>query len=282
MNQLQFGGMVPFTDRRTGQPVQVRVWGVYVGQGVDAHEEQAIQQWIMNALATSAASYEGNIYELPAKAQEWGSWVSQQIAPGLAQAFQAHGQLHIQGVQIEGQGAPAKAAAPMAGAAMAGGAMGAMGAMGGGGGNADVAARALMQQLGMPQDQAYRATQVVMSALGLGGAAAAAPAMDPYAAKAQKMGQPDPYAAKAQKMGQPDPYAQKGAAPDPYAAKAQKMGQPDPYAQKGAAPDPYAQKAQKMGQPDPYAQKGAAPDPYAQKGAAPDPYAQKGDPYKKG
>ncbi|MCB9593456.1 MAG: hypothetical protein H6719_12050 [Sandaracinaceae bacterium] len=273
--QLQFGGLVPFTDHGTGQQVQVRVWGIYAGQGVDAHEEQAIQQWIMNALATSAASYQGNVHELPAKAGEWGQWVSQQIAPGLAQAFQAHGQLHIQGVQIEGGagggydksgggydksggaydkkgmgGAPMAAAAAMSGGAP----------MAGGGGKADVAAMALMKDMGMSQDQAHRAAQIVIAALSGGGAAAmgAAPGHDPYAKKGgAPMGQPDPYAKKAA-----DPYAQKAAQPDPYAKKPA-----DPYAQKGAQPDPYAKKAA-----DPYAQKGA-PDPYAKKDE--DPYKKK-------
>ncbi len=214
--QLQFGGVVPFTDRATGQPVQVRVWGVYMGSGVDAHEQHAIQQWIMNALATSAAQYDGNVHELPAQAGEWGAWVSQQIAPGLAQAFQAHGQIHIQGVSIEGSGAPMKSAsAPMAG------------------GKADLAAQALMKQLGMPQDQAYRAAQIVIDVLGAGGAVASTP--DPYAKKPH-----DPYAQKAH-----DPHAHKGSdiakKPETYAQKA-----PDPYAKHGAppskGPDPYTKK----------------------------------------
>lgn len=78
--QLQFGGTIPFNDRQRGGQVQMRVWGVYLGQSVDAHEESAIQQWIMNALATSAQQYDGDVYELPQKAVEWGSWVSQRYA----------------------------------------------------------------------------------------------------------------------------------------------------------------------------------------------------------
>lgn len=228
--QLQFGGVVPFTDRATGQPVQVRVWGVYMGSGVEAHEQHAIQQWIMNALATSVAQYDGNVHELPAQAGEWGAYVSQQIAPGLAQAFQAHGQIHIQGVSIEGSGAPMKSpGAPMAG------------------GKADLAAQALMKQLGMPHDQAYRAAQIVIDALGAGGAVAP----DPYAKKPQ-----DPPPQKSH-----DAYAQKPH--DPYDKKPH-----DPYAQKGSdiakKPETYAQKA-----PDPYAKHGApptkGPDPYTKK-----------------
>jgi len=253
--QVQFGGNVPFTDHNTGQPVQVRVWGVYVGQGVDPHEEQAIQQWIMNALATSAASYQGNVYELQGKAQEWGQWVSQQIAPGLAQAFQAQGQIHIQGVSLEGAGNPmggapmgggmgmgaaamGGAAMGMAGGQMAGGQMGGaqMGAAQMGGDKLQVAASALSQRMGIPHQQALQAAQIVLEAIS-GGAMAGGAAMaghDPYAKKAA-----DPYAQKKQ----PDPYAKKAA--DPYK-------QPDPYAKKAA--DPYKQ------QPDPYAKKAA--DPY--------------------
>ncbi len=243
--QVQFNGNVPFTDHNTGQPVQVRVWGVYVGQGVDAHEEQAIQQWIMNALATSAASYQGNVYEIQSKAQEWGAWVSQQIAPGLAQAFQAQGQIHIQGVSLDGAGAP-MGAAPMGAAAMGGAPMG--------GGDLQMAAAALTQRLGIPQQQAFQAAQIVMETLS-GGGAYANQGVDPYKAKAAKKGA-DPYAKKGA-----DPYAKKGA--DPYAKKGA-----DPYAKKGA--DPYAKKGA-----DPYAKKGA--DPYAKKGAP----AYKAEPSKK-
>ena len=238
--QVQFGGNVPFTDQNTGQPVQVRVWGVYVGQGVDAHEEDAIQQWIMNALATSAASYQGNVHELPSKAQEWGAWVSQQIAPGLAQAFQAQGQLQIQGVAIEGQGAPAKQAPPMAAV--------------GGGGQADVAAAALMNQLGISHQDAMQAANIVLQSLGLAGAGAPQGGYAKAGYKQAGYKQPDAYAKKGAPVGkQPDAYAKKGAPvgkqADPY-GKQSYGKQADPYSKQ---PDAYAKKGAPAGkQADPY------------------------------
>jgi len=249
--QLQFGGTVPFQDRNTGQQIPVRVWGVYQGHGVDAHEEQAIRDWIMNALTQSAAAYDGNVHELPAKAQEWGAWVSQQIAPAFQQQFQAQGQLLIHGVQIEGAGGGGgydkKAAmggggygqkAAMAGAGMAAGAGMMAGGVAKGAGMAPApqaggelvnnAAHALTQQLGMPFEQAQKAAQVVLQVAGVGGGAAAAAGGYPQKGA-------DPYAKK-----DPGGYPQKGA--DPYAKK-----DPGGYPQKGA--DPYAAKD------DPYAKK---------------------------
>jgi len=269
--QLEFGGTVPFQDRSTGQQIPVRVWGVYQGHGVDAHEEQAIRDWIMNALTQSAAAYDGNVHELPQKAQEWGAWVSQQIAPAFQQQFQAQGQLLIHGVQIEGAGGgyPDKKAAMgggkgamMAGAGMAAGGMGA--GMAQGGGVLNEAAHALTQQLGMPYEQAQKAAQVVLQVAGVGGGMAAG-------GYAQKGGH-DPYAAKQDPGG----YPQKGGH-DPYAAKKDPGG----YPQKGGH-DPYAAKQDPGGYPqkgvDPYAAK-KDPGGYPQKGG--DPYAAKKDPYGK-
>jgi hypothetical protein len=112
--QVQFDGKVPFTDKRTGAQVEVRVWGTFVGQGIDAHEQQPIREWIINALATSAAAYEGDVQQLAQMGQEWGAYVSQQIAPNLARYFQVQGNLQVHGVQVLGAAAPAPAASPYA------------------------------------------------------------------------------------------------------------------------------------------------------------------------
>ena len=116
MMELQFGGDVPFRDRSTGQQVMVNVWGVVAGTGIDAHEQDAIKQWVLNALASSAMTYDGEIQHLPQKAAEWGAYVWQQIGPQLYQQFQVQGNLQIHGVQLPGGAAPAKAmgAQPMA------------------------------------------------------------------------------------------------------------------------------------------------------------------------
>ena len=278
--QLQFGGVIPFNDRASGVPVQVNVWGTFVGTGVDAHEEAAIQQWIMNALASSAASYDGNVHDLPARAQEWGQWVSQQLNPQLAQTFQAQGQIQIQGVQI--QGAPG-AAAPMAGKDPYGkmATSGAKPMAAGGSPLLDKAASAIAARLGVPHAQAHQAAAIVMEVLQAHGAlsggmgAPAGAVHDPHAKQVLMQQQ------------QQHMQAPKGAVHDPYAKQAilQQQQQPgkDPnaYAKQAPAKDPYGKGAPNPQSKDPYG-KGApaaqSKDPYG-KGA---PAAQGKDPQGKG
>jgi hypothetical protein len=168
--QLQFGGTVPFPDRHTGATVNVRVWGAYVGTGIDAHEEGAIQQWILNALAESAAAYDGDVHALPSMAHEWGGYVSQQLGPQLAAQFQAQGQVQIHGVQIEGPAAVSKGMATpqKVGAAPKSGA--------GGDAVLEKAASALTARMGLPPEQAYQAAAIVLEVL-RGGARASAAAL---------------------------------------------------------------------------------------------------------
>ena len=105
-SELRFDGKVSFPDKKAGGKIEVRVFGAFVGQGVDAHEEKPIREWIMNALASSALAFDGDVHELPRIAGEWGQYISQQISPQLAQYFNAHGQLHIQGVEVQGAQPP--------------------------------------------------------------------------------------------------------------------------------------------------------------------------------
>lgn len=174
--QLEFGGKVRFADRRTGGTTDVRVWGVFAGTGIDAHEVQPIKEWIMNALASSALAFDGDVHELPKMAGEWGAYVSQQISPQLAQHFGVHGQLHIAGVEVSGgapakQAAPAPAPAPAAPAPMAA----ASGSM------LEAAAAALSQRMGVPADQARQAAAIVLEVVEAhGGAGKGAHAKDPY------------------------------------------------------------------------------------------------------
>ena len=286
MDQLQFGGTIPFQDRRNGGQVQVRVWGVYVGQGVDAHEQDAIQQWIMNALASSALQYDGDVHELPMKAHEWGSWVSQQIAPGLAQTFQAHGQIQIQGVQIEGAGgAKGMAAGAMHGKPMAQAKpMAPQGKpMAAGGGLIDKAANAISQQLGIPPHQAAQAAQIVMQILEVEGGMSAkggggyAKKVDPNVKQAHAgyvEHNPDPNLGKVA-AAKHDPYAKQA---DPYAKKPDYgHGKPD-Y---GKQPDYGHGKPDYGKQPD-YGH--GKPDYGKQPMKQADPHADehgKGDPWKK-
>ncbi len=153
--QLQFGGDVPFVDRQTGRSVPVKVWGVLVGTGIDGHEEDAIRQWVLNALASSAMSYDGALTDLPARGAEWGHYVWQQIGPQLAQQFQVQGQLQIQGVALpDGMGAPVAAAAPAPAAK---------------GGGLDPVALALVQRLGLPEDVARQAAAIAVEVMQGGG-----------------------------------------------------------------------------------------------------------------
>ena len=176
--QVQFNGMVPFFDRSRNATVNVQVWGAFVGHGVDGHEVSSIQAGILNALAESARAYDGRIEDLPAKAQEWGNWVSQQIAPQLAQQFQAQGHLQIHGVSLEPHGAPgAQPQKMMAAAAPAGGA-----------GGIEQAAQALVQKMGVPIDQARQAAGIVASILGAGGGVVANTAAEKQAMMKNQQG----------------------------------------------------------------------------------------------
>ncbi|MFK7990738.1 MAG: hypothetical protein AB8I08_32255 [Sandaracinaceae bacterium] len=283
--QVQFDGMVPFLDRNTNQMVQVRVWGAFVGQGIDPHEVQPIQGWIMNALGQSAQSYDGQIQALPSMAQEWGGYVSQQLAPGIASQFQAQGQIQIHGISLDGsappaaqahpaKAAPAKAApmaapeksAAMGGAGMAAAGMAAAGvgmaasamsggAMSGGAMSGGVdpnriqaAAQALSQQMGVPRDQAVQAANIVAQVLSGGaGGAMGAMAGGGYNEKQAKhaAGIEHQNIAAQQKQAQYGKQPQKGQ----YDKQAQYDKQPQ-Y-QKQADPPKYDKQAQYQKQADP-------------------------------
>lgn len=169
MGQLQFSGNVPFVDRRTGGKVEVRVWGVFAGAGIEPHEEQPIREWIMNALMSSALAFDGDVYELPKIAGEWGEYVSQQISPQLAQYFKAHGQLQIHGIEVAG-GAPVSAKQSGPTPASSGGSL------------LEAAASALASRMGVPHDQARQAAAIVLEVVqGHGGSAKDAYAKDAHA-----------------------------------------------------------------------------------------------------
>ena len=97
---VQFSGTRQITDRTTGQAMTVKVWGEFVGSGVDAHEVQAMQQWIEHGLFDVLAQYGGPLATLPSIAQQWGATVSEQLAQAFAQQFQAQGQIHLHGVEV--------------------------------------------------------------------------------------------------------------------------------------------------------------------------------------
>jgi hypothetical protein len=236
MSQLQFGGMVPFIDRSTGEDVEVRVWGAFVGQGVDAHEAEPIRQWIMTALTRSAGSYEGDVRELPAKAAEWGAYVSSQLAPELAQRFQAQGQIQIHGVQIGG--APAKEApAP---------------AMG----TTSPLAKAFVEEMSMTSAQAEQAAGIAKRFLAHGQASAGG-------------------GAEHQAYGQPISVTKGGAAPGAVGgAKHQAYGKPISVTKGGAAPGAVGgAKHQAYGKPISVTKHGAAskgqgsPSPAVERGS---------------
>jgi hypothetical protein len=180
--ELRFDGKVPFSDKRTGGKIEVRVFGVFVGQGVDAHEEKPIQEWIMNALASSALAFDGDVHDLPRIAGEWGQYISQQLSPQLAQYFNAHGQLHIQGVELPSAAQPAYAAPPAQPAYSApaphrqeapSSAL------------LEAAAAALSARMGAPMDQARTVAAIVLEVVAAHGGAAPqgkdAYGKDPYA-----------------------------------------------------------------------------------------------------
>lgn len=185
--RLEFGGNVSFGDRRTGGKIDVSVWGVFEGTGVDPHEAQPIKEWIMNALASSALAFDGDVHELPKMAGEWGAYVSQQISPQLAQYFNAHGQLHILGVEVGG--APAKPMAPAPAPAAP-----AQKVASSGGSVLEAAAAALSQRMGVPLEQARQAAAIVLEvAQAQAGAVEDANAKAPYAGGAKDAYPKDPY-----------------------------------------------------------------------------------------
>ena len=175
--ELRFDGKIPFPDRKTGAKLEVRVFGVFVGQGVDAHEEKPIQEWIMNALASSALAFDGDVHDLPRIAGEWGQYISQQLSPQLAQYFNAHGQLHIKGVEVPGAAQPANSAQPAYSAQPAHSAPAAKSAPSST--LLEAAAAALSARMGAPMDQARTVAAIVLEVVQAHGGVGA-PAKDGY------------------------------------------------------------------------------------------------------
>jgi hypothetical protein len=168
-SELRFGGNVPFRDPRTGQSIDVRVSGAFVGDGVEPHEEQKLQEYILHMLRESAAAYDGDPHELPQQAGEWGQYVSMQLAPKIAQAFNAHGEVRIHSVNIAGasnasMGSPGMASAGMGSPGMMG--TSAQKPMGmSAGGVDDLLANAFVQRLGVEASLAVKAVTVAIEVL---------------------------------------------------------------------------------------------------------------------
>lgn len=184
--ELRFDGKIPFPDRKTGARLEVRVFGVFVGQGVDAHEEKPIQEWIMNALASSALAFDGDVHDLPRIAGEWGQYISQQLSPQLAQYFNAHGQLHIQGVEVPGAGQAAYSVQPSAQPAYSAQPAHAAPAAKSAPSSSllEAAAAALSARMGAPMDQARTVAAIVLEVVqahgGVGPQAKDGYGKDPY------------------------------------------------------------------------------------------------------
>lgn len=97
---VSFSGTRAVLDRTMGQTMTVRVWGQFIGSGVDAHEVQSIQQWIEHALFGVLDQYAGPLQQLPSIAPQWGATAGGQLAQAFYQQFQAQGQIHIQGIDV--------------------------------------------------------------------------------------------------------------------------------------------------------------------------------------
>jgi hypothetical protein len=98
--QVPFGGEMQCTDRTNGDLCRIRVWGAFVGTGVDPHEVKPIQDWIGQALVQLLNNFQGSLQELPRLGHRWGEAVDMQLGPALFQQFEARGQVQIHGVEV--------------------------------------------------------------------------------------------------------------------------------------------------------------------------------------
>jgi hypothetical protein len=159
-SQVQFGGEHQCIDRSTGDLCRVRVWGVFVGVGIDPHEVQPIQDWIRQALFQLLGNFQGSLQELPRLVHRWAEAVDVQLAPAILQQFEARGNVQIHGVEVKVE-RPGRG--PVAGPP--GGSIPTSIAFTGGAAFAARLAQALVANAGLTPQQAQQAVAVTFSVM---------------------------------------------------------------------------------------------------------------------
>ncbi len=164
--QVPFGGEQQCVDKTNGDLCRVRVWGAFVGTGVDPHEVKPIQDWIGQALFQLLNNFQGSLRELPQLVHRWGEAVDMQLGPALYQQFEARGQVQIHGaeVRVERPGQPTGQMAPGGGGYVQGG-VPTSAAFGGGGGFAARLTQHLMQGAGLAPQQAQQVVAITMAVM---------------------------------------------------------------------------------------------------------------------
>jgi hypothetical protein len=94
---------IPFLDVATGRGMQVKAYGTFDGDPVPSHLHEWVRDLIGRAIHTSAASYTGNVRDLPARTGEWADWLTQAVSPNVEQQTGVRGRVTILGVEV-GQG----------------------------------------------------------------------------------------------------------------------------------------------------------------------------------
>ncbi len=91
---------IPFHDACSGAHVPVAAHGTFDGDPVPDHLHDWVRGLIAHALHSSAASYQGNVRELPMRAVEWSEWLTRIVSPAVEQHTGLRGRVTVGGVGL--------------------------------------------------------------------------------------------------------------------------------------------------------------------------------------